>query len=205
MRAKFYSGKGAMNQCLHCGYRWRQRILGVRSPVCNNKQCQSKRWDKPTRRAAPETEIRSIEQLKSHVTVTTTGCWEWNHGRTSHGYGLALLDGRRVMIHRVVWFILKGSYPPREVLSCHSCDNPPCCNPDHLFQGDYSDNMRDCVDKGRHTQHEAKFCKHGHPRTPDNLYVGMGRNGRHHYTCKACHHRRTAVYRQSVKQRRMAA
>lgn len=38
---------------------------------------------------------------------------------------------------------------------CHTCDNPPCCNPKHLFEGTKIDNQRDCMAKGRRTMPEA--------------------------------------------------
>jgi hypothetical protein len=184
-----------LHRCNHCGHEWYSQKIGAKPRVCPVRSCQSERWDKPTRKAPPITQVRSLEHLKELVTITETGCWEWNHGRTSHGYGVGVLNGRQVMIHRMIWYLRDGAYPPPHDFICHTCDNPPCCNPDHLFMGTQSDNMRDCVDKGRHTQHEAKYCKQGHLRELGNMYTSTGKNGRTHYHCKTCHNRIVAAYK----------
>lgn len=192
--------------CNHCGHKWHSHKIGVIPRVCPVKSCQSPRWDNPTRRKLPVTQIRSLDHLKTLVTVTSRGCWEWNHGRTSYGYGLGVLNGRRVMAHRMIWYLKDGVYPSPNDFICHRCDNPPCCNPDHLFIGTQTDNMRDCVDKGRHTQHEATHCQRGHARTPDNLYVGVTkRNGRPNYVCKVCHGLRVRAYKVRLKAKKLEA
>lgn len=42
---------------------------------------------------------------------------------------------------------------------CHSCDNPSCCNPEHLFLGTALDNKTDCVSKGRHVKGRSVYWK----------------------------------------------
>lgn len=77
-----------------------------------------------------------------------TGCWLWTAGATSHRYGLAWLEGRRVGAHRVAWLLTRGPIPPG-LQVCHRCDTPPCINPAHLFLGDAAENSRDKWSKGR--------------------------------------------------------
>jgi hypothetical protein len=77
-------------------------------------------------------------------------CWEWQAGRNKDGYGHFFvspqLRGQRA--NRVAWELTNGPIPKGlDVL--HTCDNPPCCNPAHLFLGTHLDNMHDRDNKGR--------------------------------------------------------
>lgn len=81
----------------------------------------------------------------------TEGCWLWTGATDGGGYGQIGSDtGSPVPFkaHRVSYQLHVGPIPDRlEVL--HTCDNPPCVRPDHLFLGTQTDNMRDCAAKGR--------------------------------------------------------
>ena len=76
-----------------------------------------------------------------------SGCWNWIGLLSGTGYGRFRKDRRHWSAHRFVSKILTGEDTDLEV--CHTCDNPKCCNPSHLFLGTHGDNMRDCVSKGR--------------------------------------------------------
>lgn len=81
------------------------------------------------------------------------GCWLWQGSRLPEGYGQfawAARYGRTrpVKAHRVAWELTHGPIPDG-LCACHHCDNPPCCNPAHLFLGTHTDNMRDASAKGR--------------------------------------------------------
>ncbi len=88
----------------------------------------------------------------SKVTKPGPGeCWSWAGARNKNGYGVygigpACAAAR--LAHRVAFFLHHG-VDPGETGVCHTCDNPPCCNPAHLFLGTQSDNMRDASLKGR--------------------------------------------------------
>lgn len=71
-------------------------------------------------------------------------CWEWLAAVTKDGYG----SFKSKLAHRVAWELEKGEIPDG-MLVCHTCDNPPCCNPSHLFLGTQRNNMDDMVQKGR--------------------------------------------------------
>jgi len=75
-------------------------------------------------------------------------CWEWQRGRDDGGYGCVCYSGKRYGAHRLAWELTNGPIP-EGLLVCHSCDNPPCCNPKHLFLGTHGDNMQDALTKGR--------------------------------------------------------
>lgn len=78
---------------------------------------------------------------------TPTECWPWIAYRNCKGYGLFWDGERTTAAHRFAYRLKHGAYSSQ--LVCHRCDNPPCCNPDHLFAGTDSDNVRDSVAKGR--------------------------------------------------------
>lgn len=73
-------------------------------------------------------------------------CWPWI-GHASP-YGLFWIEGKPYGAHRVAFQAATG-IDPAGFLICHSCDNPPCCNPAHLFIGTGKDNTQDALSKGR--------------------------------------------------------
>ena len=87
--------------------------------------------------------------LMERVVVTPDGCWEWQRCRT-RGYGDAQVGAKHMRAHRVAWSIFNGPIP-HGMCVLHRCDNPPCCNPKHLFVGTQADNMRDMNAKGHLT------------------------------------------------------
>ena len=90
---------------------------------------------------------QSKKWLMERVAITNGGCWEWQRCRTPHGYGDAQVGGKHVRAHRAAWDIFRGAIP-LGMCVLHKCDNPPCCNPKHLFLGTQRDNMRDMNAKG---------------------------------------------------------
>lgn len=95
-------------------------------------------------------------------------CWPWMRYRTARGYGfVGIATGRGTGAHRVAWEIANGPIPDG-MWVLHRCDNPPCCNPAHLFLGTNLDNIADKVAKGRQRgpgpgakNHQAKLTS-GH-------------------------------------------
>lgn len=76
-------------------------------------------------------------------------CWPWTGYRDPDGYGKTKWDGRSVRSHRLALLLTTGEALPPTVFACHRCDNPPCCNPAHLFAGKSRDNVHDMLSKGR--------------------------------------------------------
>ena len=78
-----------------------------------------------------------------------TQCWEWNGTIEHNGYGRTTYSGGIIKAHRLSWMIHFGDIP-NGICVCHHCDNPKCCNPEHLFIGSHRDNLIDRNSKGRY-------------------------------------------------------
>ena len=97
-------------------------------------------------------DVEQVNRFWSHVDFGTDDeCWEWTACKNKKGYGW--FGGNRTSnrAHRVAWMIEYGPIPDG-LWVCHSCDNPGCCNPAHLFLGDVQANVDDSVRKNRHTR-----------------------------------------------------
>jgi HNH endonuclease len=101
----------------------------------------------------PQT-LTAIERFESHfIPEPNSGCWLWlGFVPDDPGYGQFTEDcveeKRSEGAHRYSFRVHKGPIPDG-LMVCHSCDVPSCVNPDHLFVGTHTDNMRDASRKGR--------------------------------------------------------
>lgn len=90
----------------------------------------------------------SVEQILERTVITSTGCMEWQQAIGSHGYGVVWFQGKLWTTHRLVATFAYGEHPS-SMHVLHSCDNRPCCNPEHLSFGTPHENMLDKWLKGR--------------------------------------------------------
>lgn len=110
----------------------------------------------------------------------TWNCWFWIGSRTTAGYGNGTYAMKHFYAHHAVWFLTHGIWPKYLL---HTCDTPQCVNPDHLIEGNQSENNRDAARKGiKGETYFNEFCKHGHARTSEN--VGTDPQGKRY--CKVC-------------------
>jgi len=86
-------------------------------------------------------------RLLAAINKTEAGCWEWTKTKSKIGYSRISYKGKPQYGHRVSYEVFTG--PIGDLCVCHSCDNPSCINPAHLWLGSQGDNMRDRDRKGR--------------------------------------------------------
>lgn len=123
-----------------------------------------------------------MAKIKGRCKILANGCWQFQGFRNRQGYGFTSYRGKPWSVHRLVLMIAKGPIP-KKLKACHSCDYPPCANPDHVFAGTSSQNTRDSVAKKRHAGTHKTECKRGHKFTKANTYIEKPTGRRH---CKAC-------------------
>lgn len=90
---------------------------------------------------------RAVQMLKDRTRIDSTGCWIYT-GRLRNGYGVIDVKSQLVAAHRLAYRLHHGLIGD-EMFVCHTCDTPPCVNPDHLWQGTVTENNRDRDTKGR--------------------------------------------------------
>lgn len=129
--------------CVHCGtetHHWKHRYCSIacKSAVLASMSPAGRFWPK-------------VEK--------TATCWLWRGAINPSGYGQFVIHGRSRLAHRVAFEFATGKTPPNGLDICHACDVRACVNPDHLFLGTRSDNVRDMMKKGR--GHKARGEKGG--------------------------------------------
>lgn len=142
-------------------------------------------------RAVTPPEVRFATK---YVVDLASGCWLWIAALNNKGYGVMGAGPRGAGItyaHRFSWLLRHG--PVADDLEvCHKCDNPRCVNPDHLFLGTHSDNMKDAANKqrmargkrsGAHTKPERRRLgeDHGHHKLTEQAVQeirGSGQSNR---------------------------
>ena len=140
-------------------------------------------------------------------------CWPWLGSQHARGYGEIWSEGKARKATQVSWEIENGKPFPKGKVACHSCDNPNCVNPSHIWPGSIAQNTRDCFDKQRHpgprrevlptflaqdlsAEISSLICRHGHALVGDNI---KARNSGG-IVCRACANERTRFW----KRRKMA-
>ena len=116
----------------------------------------------PTRRSVNQhahpdlIEAVAISRFWRSVTIgEPADCWPWL-GDNEDGYGVFYYHGRMRPAHELALSFSTGEIRPHGFDTCHSCDNPPCCNPTHLRFGTRMSNVDDMFERGRALFGEAK-------------------------------------------------
>lgn len=130
-------------QCRHCGtefYTKPSQLLRGRGRFCST-QCHDlyragdladRFWSLVDKSGGPD------------------ACWPFQGCTIESGYGHIKFRGVTHKAHRLA-YDFTHDVPLGDLFGCHTCDNPPCCNPKHIFPGTTQDNTLDMIAKGRHT------------------------------------------------------
>lgn len=120
------------------------RICAARAarPQFCSKPCQTSYF-----KALAKERMKAAFWLKV-AAPDANGCRAWTGRLHAKGYGVIDFGGRPVLAHRMAYLLATGVEPGDKSV-CHSCDNPPCCSPAHLWLGTHKENMLDAARKGR--------------------------------------------------------
>lgn len=131
------------------------------------------------------------ERIENRIKKDPSGCWLWTGciiDGTNNGYGQVSVSGKMKLVHRAYWEIINGPIP-EGLFVLHTCDNPPCINPGHLFLGAHTDNMQDMIKKGRKSKvvwnTNVMKCKHGHQFDEKNTRITIEK-GKTRRACRTC-------------------
>lgn len=135
----------------------------------------------------PPSTTTAEEYFWEHVPARLPGkCWEWTGTRSDDGYGKMSQKWAKQLgsfgAHRYSLVLHLGPPPEEKPLACHTCDNPPCVNPEHLYWGSALDNSRDRWERNPRRK-EKTHCVRGHELTDGNIYRPPKGHGR---SCKKC-------------------
>lgn len=104
-----------------------------------------------------DTILRFCNKIKKDE---ATGCWNWI-GATVGNYGCFRIDSSVCLAHRVSMHLFKGTplkaHSRKEGLVLHKCNNSKCVNPNHLYVGNQTDNIKDCTNAGRRGTRGSTF------------------------------------------------
>lgn len=126
------------------------------------------------------------ERFWDKVDKREGGCWEWLAARARNGRAVIRNEDKRmVSAARLSWGWANNQRFPTDKFACHTCDNPGCVNPDHIFPGTNRENQLDAIAKGRNPRSAKTRCKWGHPLSGENIYIWT--DGVHtKRLCKSC-------------------
>lgn len=103
-----------------------------------------------------KTDLATLKGFAERSSVhPVTGCWEWTGSINKQGYGVYSVLSHPHLAHRRAYQLANPGEDISALLVCHKCDNRKCISPEHLFSGTQSDNIKDCVAKGRHARKSA--------------------------------------------------
>lgn len=119
-------------------------------------------------------EILPMERLMNHV-VKDRGpkgeCWEYVRNKNKQRHMQIVIDGKQTLAHRFSWEHHNNQKIPEGMCILHSCDNPPCVNPDHLRTGTNKENAEDREERGRSRNYKGEDNHKAKLTNKDALFI----------------------------------
>lgn len=150
-RIEFFEGLCAIKGC---------DLPELAAGFCNKHWRRLRKYGSPLWLAQPSgsfrglpAEVRFFKRVKK-----TDGCWIWQGGRDTDGYGVFMGEVMGTVLrraHRFSWSFHNNRTIPPNMEILHSCDVPECVNPDHLSLGTTAENQQDKWKKGRGWSHRG--------------------------------------------------
>jgi len=109
---------------------------------------------------APSIEVKVAKFWDRVKRSDSNACWPWTGCVMPFGYGryIPIKRDRRIQTAHKFAIISSGVLVPNGMCVLHTCDNPPCCNPNHLYVGTYKQNAMDKVARGRQSRARGELC-----------------------------------------------
>jgi len=133
--------------------------------------------------------LANVARFWDRVDRTQPECWVWTGETNRFGYGRFEFryngTRTRILAHRLSLILIGQRLTDTDVVR-HTCDNPPCVNPEHLLVGTQADNIRDAIERGRHNGTGLALGRA--PTWPPRPCRGCGvtvTEGHHQY-CPSC-------------------
>lgn len=129
---------------------------------------------------------RWMDRLKERTTTNDKGCFLWTGPVTTKGYPSHAHRKWRTGGHRIAYMIMHGVQLEKDQFVCHSCDQPNCWNPAHLWIGDALTNQQDKNAKRRNYFTNKTHCRRGHEFTPENTHIRAGQAAYNYGPSRVC-------------------
>lgn len=130
--------------CKHPGCGNTPRVRGL----CDKHYTRLQRHGSTSVTVADPRDISLKQRIKRNIEKDDNGCWIWQKGLNSDGYGQISINAEKHRVHRMAYQEWVGEIPSGKEV-CHKCDVRACCNPKHLFIATHKENVHDMIKKGR--------------------------------------------------------
>jgi hypothetical protein len=105
-----------------------------------------------------------LKRIKNKCIIANNGCWVWSAGTNNKGRPMCSIRGKNSLAYRHAYQAYHDKSLSSEIYLCHNCDNPLCCNPEHIFEGDNKTNQLDYNNK-----YDKPIIERSSKTCPNNL------------------------------------